>query len=306
MLGYLLRRLMQLAAVLFGISTILFFLLRLSGDPVALLAGPTATADQVQELRRALGLNAPSYVQYVTFLGKLARLDFGNSLWYNDLALNIVAAHVVPTVQLALASMILAIVFALPVGIMISVRRRAPVSHLLAILGLLGQTVPVFWLALVLILFFAVHLRWLPSFGYGRPEQFVLPTLALGALPLAKLMRLVRSGMLETLGEDFVRTARAKGLSERAVIYRHAARNMLIPVVTVIGLELGQLIGGAVITETVFSWPGIGYLLVQAVSQRDYPLVQAIVFVVAIGVVLINFAVDLVYRLVDPRIGFVG
>lgn len=306
MLGYLLHRLMQLAAVLFGISTILFFLLRLSGDPVALLAGPTATADQVQELRRALGLNAPPYVQYVTFLGKLARLDFGNSLWYNDLALNIVAAHVVPTVQLALASMTLAIVIALPIGIMISVRRRAPVSHFLAILGLLGQTVPVFWLALVLILFFAVHLRWLPSFGYGRPEQFILPTLALGALPLAKLMRLVRSGMLETLSEDFVRTARAKGLSERAVIYRHAARNMLIPVVTVIGLELGQLVGGAVITETVFSWPGIGYLLVQAVSQRDYPLVQAIVFVVAIGVVLINFAVDLIYRLVDPRIGFVG
>ncbi|MBI4278847.1 MAG: ABC transporter permease [Armatimonadetes bacterium] len=306
MLAYLGRRLLQLAAVVFGISTILFFLLRLSGDPVALLAGPTATREQVEELRRALGLSAPLSVQYLTFLGKLARLDFGTSLWYNEAALKVVAGHLMPTLQLALASMLFAVVLAFPIGIAIAVRRRAAASHLLAVLGLLGQTVPVFWLALLLILFFAVHLRWLPSFGYGRPEQFVLPTLALGALPLAKLMRLVRSGMLETLGEDFVRTARAKGLGERTVIYRHAARNMLIPVVTVIGLELGQLIGGAVITETVFTWPGIGYLLIQAVTQRDYPLVQAIVFVVAVGVVLINFAVDLFYRLVDPRVGYAG
>lgn len=306
---YILARLVQLVLVLLGISTVLFFLMRLSGDPASAIAGEYATPEQIQRIRQQFGLDLPLYQQYVRFVWQISHLDFGDSFAQGSLtnrtsAMGLVTSRLPATLQLGATSMLIAVIVSIPLGIFAAVTPRSPVTILLTSITIVGQSLPSFWLGLLLIILFAVVWRLLPPFGYGGPEYFVLPAITLAILPLARLVRLVRSGMLEVLGMDYVRTARAKGLPEGAVLWGHALRNTLIPVITVIGVQLGQLVGGSVIVETIFNWPGVGAQLIRAVSGRDYPVVQATVFVIAAFVVVINLLVDLTYRWLDPRIQY--
>jgi peptide/nickel transport system permease protein len=299
---FLLLRALQVLVVMFVVSSLLFFLLRASGDPVALLAGENADPAVVENVRQAYGFNDPLPVQYARFVSHAAQLDFGDSLAARTSAMSLVVGRIQASAELIGAGFGLAIAIAVPLGILAAVRRGSPVAMLAQGIAFLGQSVPSFWLGLVLILVFAVWLHLLPSFGRGSPQQLILPAVTLGLVLLAKTVRLVRSGMLEVLSADYVRTARAKGLNGRAVIWGHAFRNVLIPVITVLGVDLSALIGGTVVVETIFAWPGLGRQLVDAIGTRDYPVVQATVFLVAFAVVLVNTLVDLVYRVLDPRI----
>jgi ABC-type dipeptide/oligopeptide/nickel transport system permease component len=299
---FVVARLAQVVVVMFVVSTLLFFLLRSSGDPVALLAGENADPSVVAQIRQAYGFNDPLPIQYARFLAHAAVLDFGDSLAARSNALQLVLGRVLASAELIGAGFCLALVVAVPLGILAAVRRGSPVAMLAQTIGFLGQSIPSFWLGLLLILVFAVWLHVLPSFGAGTPQQLVLPAVTLGLVLMAKTVRLVRSGMLEVLSADYVRTARAKGLGSPAVIQRHALRNALLPVVTVLGVDLSALIGGTVIVETIFAWPGLGRQLVDSIVGRDYPVVQATVFLIAFAVVIINTLVDVAYRIIDPRI----
>lgn len=299
---YLIRRSLQLLYVLIGISTALFFLLRLSGDPIVLLVADDATPEQIEGVRRAYGLADPLPLQYARFLWGMARLEFGDSLKFHQPALQMVLTRLPATVELALGATAFVLLVAPGIGILAAVRRHRIEGQLAMVGALIGQSMPSFWLGVLLILVFAVNLGVLPSFGRGDFTHLLLPAITLGAVHTAKIMRLMRSGMLEVLSQDYIRTAKAKGLPGELVIWKHALKNTLIAVVTVLGLEVGQMLGGAVITETIFAWPGIGRQLVQAVLSRDYPLVQATVFLVALMVASLSLIVDLLYRVLDPRI----
>jgi ABC-type dipeptide/oligopeptide/nickel transport system permease component len=299
---YLGARLWQSLLTVVGISTLLFFVLRLSGDPVALLLPLDAPPEARQALRRDLGLDASLGVQYVRFVSRLAVLDFGESLRLRQSALDLVLARVPATLTLALISMTIAIVCGLAAGIFAAARPRSPLSSGVMLLSGLGQAMPVFWSGTLLLLVFSVYLRWLPAFGAGNWQHLVLPAIALAGWPMARIARLTRVAMAEALAQDYVRTAHAKGMLERVIVLKHAATNTLISILTVIGVELGIMLGGAIVTETIFSWPGLGRQLMEAVLARDYPLVQATVFVVALMVLAINLVVDVAYAWVDPRV----
>jgi peptide/nickel transport system permease protein len=300
--AFLIRRLFQLLVVLFAVATVLFFLLRVSGDPVALLAGTNATPEVVAQIRHAMGFDQPLYVQYLQFIVGAATLHFGDSIVARQDAMSMVMQRLPYSLELVLAAFIVAIAVGVPIGVYAGVRRGSPGSVVALVIAFLGQSMPSFWLGILAILVFAVHFHWLPTFGSGDLKHLILPAVTLGAALVAQLVRLTRSGMLEVLSQDYMRTAQAKGLPGGVAIRRHAIKNALIPVVTVIGTNLGVLLGGAVITETIFAWPGIGRQMIEAVSGRDYPVVQASVFVIAILVVAINLLVDIIYRLLDPRI----
>ncbi|MCS6802784.1 MAG: ABC transporter permease [Chloroflexota bacterium] len=302
MARFLLLRGIQLVVVMFVVSTLLFLLLRASGDPVILLAGEGADPQVVERIREAYGFNDPLYVQYWRFISAAMVGQFGDSIAARRDAMGLVLSRVPASAELVGAGFGMAVLISIPLGVTAAVRRGRVTGVLAQTIAFVGQSVPTFVLGLLLILVFAVQLGWFPPFGRGSPGQLVLPAVTLGTVLLAKTTRLVRSGMLEVLSSDYVRTARAKGLSERAVIWRHALPNALIPVVTVLGLDLSTLIGGTVIVETIFGWPGLGRQIVDAIFIRDYPVVQAAVFLIAIAVVLINTAVDLVYRILDPRV----
>lgn len=303
MASYLIRRLAYAVFVLWGAMTIVFVTVRIvPGDPASMMLGAGATAEDVQALRDRLGLGDSLPVQYARFMADVARFDFGDSLWLNRPVLTSIAERITTTGRLALAAMAIALLLSFPLGIIAALRQRSPVDGLISIVSLLGQSVPSFWLGIMLILLFSRNLRIFPSSGSDTWRHLVLPAVTL-ALPLiGVLTRLVRSGLLEVMHEDYVRTARAKGLSSRVVLTRHALRNMLIPVVTVVGLQLGNLLGGTVIVETVFGWPGIGRLLVDAIFHRDYPLIQAAILLITACFILINLLVDLSYVYLDPRI----
>ena len=305
MTAYILRRLLFSLFVLWGALTIVFIAVRVvPGDPAQLMAGPQASTQDVAALRHQLGLDRPLPVQYVKFLGQVGHLDFGQSLRLNQSALHAVAGRMGATLLLAFSAMCVAGLLSFPLGIVAALRPRSVIDGLVSVFSLLGQSVPSFWLGLMFILVFARRFRWLPSSGIGGWQHLLLPTLTL-ALPLVGVLtRLVRTGLLEVLNEDYIRTAQAKGLVPRVVIVRHALRNMFIPVITVVGLQLGQLLGGAVIVETVFGWPGAGQLLVAAIGNRDYPVVQAGVLFITGGFILINLLVDLSYGYLDPRIRY--
>lgn len=302
MAQYILRRLFLSIFVVVGVTVVVFMVIRLSGDPTALMISPDASAEDVAELRARMGFDRPILVQFVDFMTGAIRGDFGNSLRYREPAFGLVIERLPATVQLATASLLVAIAVALPAGIVSAVKRNTVWDRAAMFLALFGQSMPVFWFGILLILIVSVQLKLLPSSGSGGFQHLILPALTLGLYSTARLTRLVRSEMLETISQDFVRTARAKGLREQAVLYRHALRNALIPVVTVIGIEAGGLLGGAVITETVFAWPGIGQLAVRSIFNRDYPLIQAVVFTIAIMFVVINLVVDVLYAMLDPRI----
>jgi peptide/nickel transport system permease protein len=284
------------------VVTIVFFLLRLSGDPIALLVPPGATAADVAQLRHAYGFDRPLWIQYGDYLGHAVTGDLGTSIVYRQPALQVVLERVPATLELTAVALLLAIPLAVPFGIVAAARRDSWIDRLLMLLALAGQSFPYFFLGIVLILVFAVQLGWLPTSGSGTPVHLVLPAVTLAVYSVARTMRLMRTSLLAVLRADYVRTALAKGLRERVVVLRHAVRNALIPVVTAIGLDVGNLLGGAVVTETVFGWPGVGRLVVQAVSQRDYPVVQAGVVYVAVIFFLINTLLELVYRVLDPRL----
>jgi peptide/nickel transport system permease protein len=288
--------------VVVGVSFISFAVLFLSGDPTDTMVGEDWTIEEVQKLRRDMGLDRPWFIQYITYASRAVRGDFGESLRYRQPAFELIAERIPATLELALVALVLSIVIALPVGVVSASKRGSVYDQGGMIFALFGQAMPVFWLGLMLILIFGVHLRWLPVSGRGGLENLILPSITLATYSLARNTRVIRSSMLDVLAQDYVRTARAKGLAERMVIYLHALRNALIPVVTIIGLEFGHLLGGAVIVETIFAWPGIGRLMIQAVYAKDFPLVQASVTIAAVIFVTLNFFVDFIYSYLDPRV----
>ncbi|HEY3063432.1 MAG TPA: nickel ABC transporter permease [Chloroflexota bacterium] len=303
MTAYILRRLGLSVLVLWGAATVVFIAIRLApGDPAQMMLGPSATAQEVAALRTRLGLDQPAPVQYGRYLLQVARLDLGESLRLDQPALAAILERVPQTARLAGLAMLVAILLSFPMGIAAAIRPGTVVDRLVSVLSLLGQSVPNFWLGIMLILVFARGLQLLPSGGADTWQHLVLPSLTL-ALPLIGILtRLIRSGLLDVLIDDYIRTARAKGLTPRMVMVRHALLNMLIPVITVIGLQLGTLLGGTVIVESVFAWPGVGRLLVDAIGNRDYPLVQASILMITASFVLINLLVDVSYGYLDPRI----
>jgi len=299
---YLLRRLAQSVLVLLGVSFVVFLILYLTGDPALVLLPPDATAEDVREFRARMGFNDPFIVQYGRFLGGALRGDFGQSVRHGEPAFHLVLERLPATFELSGAALLVALLLAIPAGVISAVRRNTVTDYVATVVALLGQSMPTFWLGIMLILIFSVQFNVLPSSGRGGIEHLLLPALTLGLFTTARITRLTRSGMLEVLNQDYIRTARAKGVSGQPVVWKHAFKNAAIPIVTIVGIELGTLLGGSVITETIFAWPGVGRLSVQAIYNRDYPVVQAAVFLLASTFVLVNLVVDLLYTYLDPRI----
>jgi peptide/nickel transport system permease protein len=297
------QRLLYALPVILVVATAVFFLIHLvPGDPVEQMLGERAQPGDLQELRRSLGLDRPVGEQYVNYLKDVARGDWGTSYRFNAPVSTLILSRYPATLQLTVAALFLALLLAIPSGIQSAVHRGRWVDQTLGFASLLGLSFPNFALGPVAILIFAISLDWLPVSGYGGPAHLVLPSLTMGAALAAILTRMVRTAMLEELGQDYIRTARAKGLAERSVLYRHALRNGLISVITVVGLQFGALLAGAMVTETIFSWPGLGRLTLQAINSRDYPLVQGCFLAISITYIVVNLLTDLVYTLVDPRI----
>lgn len=302
MLTYLGRRLVLSFVTLVGLTLLVFVLINLSGDPIRLLLPPDAPQSEVIAYRHAMGLDAPLPVRYVRFVRSVARLDFGTSIQLGQPALGLVLQRLPATLSLAGLAVVLAVLIGLPLGVSAATHRNSAWDSLVTAMAVTGQSTPVFWLAIMGILLFAVRLRWLPAAGIGGWQHYVLPSGTLALFLLGGIVRVTRTSVLEVLGKAYVRSARAKGVAQGLVIWRHAVRNAAIPIVTVIGLQLRFVLGGSVITETVFAWPGLGRLLVQAVYARDYPVVEAGVFVVAILLIVANTLVDVSYTLLNPRV----
>jgi len=297
------RRLLLLVPTVLGVLTLVFFLVHLiPGDPVEVMLGETASRADLGQLRADLGLDRPLGEQYARFLGGLARADLGRSFFYRKPVLAVIGAALPATALLAAAALAVALLIALPVGILAAVRRNRLTDRLALVGSLVGVSMPNFWLGPMLIILFSFRLGWLPVSGREGAASLVLPALTLGTALAAILVRMTRASMLDVLGEDYLRTARAKGVGERTVIVRHALRNALLPVVTIVGLQFGALLSGAVITENVFAWPGVGTLLIQAITARDYPLVQGCVLVISLCYVAVNFLTDALYSIIDPRV----
>jgi peptide/nickel transport system permease protein len=303
---YIAGRAGQALLQLFGVSTIVFFILRLTGNPAALLAPPQATAADVARIRSQLGLDAPLWQQYLDYLNGLLHLNFGESYVQRQPALDLILQRLPATVELAAAALILSVIIGVTVGIVGAFHRRRFAGRIVMPLVLIGQSMPAFWLGILLILVFSVLLGWLPSSGSLGPLSLVLPAITLAALSTATLARITRSTFLEQLSSDYVRTARSRGAGPVRILAHHALRNSSIPIVTLLGLEVAELLGGAVITETIFAWPGIGQLTIQSVQARDFPVVQAIVLFVAVIYIGVNFITDMTYPLIDPRIRLVN
>jgi peptide/nickel transport system permease protein len=295
-------RLVQTIPVLLGVTLVSFLLLRLSGDPAQIYLPLEATAQEREAFRRAFGLDQPLPVQYVSFLAQAVCGNFGESFRYREPALGVVVGHLPSTLQLAVAAMLLGLLVAIPAGVAASVWRNSPIERLVMGVALLGQSIPTYWLGMMLILLFAVTLRWLPVSGQGSLQHLVLPVCTLALWVVALIARLTRSEMIGVLANDYIRTARAKGLRNRRVLFGHALRNALIPLVAMVALQFAGLIGGAVLTEIVFAWPGVGTLVMESVLRRDYPVVMAALTVVALGFVIVNLVADILYGYLDPRI----
>ncbi|MCD6031075.1 MAG: peptide transporter permease [Thermomicrobiales bacterium] len=333
MAGYLLRRLLLTIPILLGVSMLVFFMLHSAGgDPATLMLGSRADPDAIAELRAELGLDRPLWVQYGDFLSGAVRGDFGRSYRSNSPVVAEIAARFPATIELAVAAMGIAVVVGVVVGTVAAVRRHTVFDYLSSAGVLLGISIPTFWLGIILIIVFGLWLRWLPISGRVDPRlgadpsvpfltvtsllqgnwavagdafrHLILPALTLAAWPAAIVARMTRASLLESLGQDYARTARGKGLPERLIVVRHAARNALLPVLTVVGLEFGTLLGGAVVTETIFAWPGLGQLTVAAIGARDYQVIQGVVVLLAAVFVVLNLMVDVLYAVLDPRIRY--
>lgn len=299
---YFLSRLIALIPTLIGISAVVFILVRMTGDPVNILLPPDATDEARAEMRAELGLDKPLPVQYLTFLSHAVRGDFGDSIRYRQPALGLFLERLPATIELSLVALLIAIGLGIPMGFISAAHKDSALDNFVRFFSLIGQAIPIFYLGLLLIVIFAVKLQVLPSTGRGGTSHVILPAIALATPMLALISRLTRYCMLEVMSQDYIRTARAKGLSENHVRLRHVMQNGLIPIVTVIGLQVGALFSGAVVTETIFAWPGVGRLAIQAVYTRDYPVTQVCVIMLALIFVLVNFVVDISYTWIDPRI----
>ncbi|MCL0037083.1 ABC transporter permease [Dehalococcoidia bacterium] len=309
MLTYVIRRMGLMVFILLGVSVITFSMMHfVPGDPAEMIAmeryGEEITAETIAHVRAELGLDQPVYIQYFRWLTNVLRGDLGYSFRTDRPVLDEILTRLPATVQLALAGMLVALIIAIPVGIVSATRQYSAVDNISMFGALLGVSMPNFWLGLLLILFFSVHLGWLPVFGRGGIEHLILPALTLGTGMAAITTRLIRSSMLEVLGQDYIRAARAKGLKEKAVIYKHALKNALIPVVTIVGLQFAALLEGAVIVEVIFAWPGIGRLLVDSIFARDLPIIQGCILFIAAMFVLVNLLVDIFYTYLDPKIHY--
>jgi len=307
---YIVRRLLQTIPVVLGVTALVYFILFQTGDPTFLMVSTDASREEVERIRRELGFDQPWYIQYIHFLGRAVRGDFGVSLRQGQPVFNIILERYPATLELTFAAMFIALALALPLGVISATRRNSAFDNFAMAFALVGQSTPVFFLGIILLFVFGGLLGWFPIGGRGRGElgdelrHLILPAITLGTFSVARNARLVRSTLLEVLGQDYIRTARAKGLAERVVIWQHALKNALIPVVTVVGLEFGTLLGGAVITETVFAWPGVGSLVIRAIGQKDFPVVVGTVTVLSVSFVLINLIVDLLYGYLDPRVRY--
>lgn len=305
MFQYIIRRLLVAIPSIFGVLVIVFAMVRLApGDPALLLAGEFADAATVERIRERFGLNEPVHVQFGRFISGVFQGDLGRSTRTNREVTADLIDYFPNTLELALGAILVALVIGIGLGIASALRPNTWIDALSMILALIGVSMPVFWFGLLAILYFSVELGWFPVAGRGTLAHLVLPAITLGVSSTGIIARMTRSAMLDVLGQDYIRTARAKGLPGRGVVFKHALRNALVPVITVGGLEFGSLMAGAVITETVFTWPGIGRLLVQSILARDYPVVQGAVLLIALSFIIINILVDLVYAFVDPRIRF--
>ena len=302
-MNYILRRLLHIIPVLFGVTLLTFSMLHLiPGDPAQILAGPDASASDIMALRQQMGLDRPLAVQYVGYLEGLAQGDLGRSMSTRRPVLEELMDRFPNTLILAVAGVGVAVLLGIPIGVFAAIRARTMVDHAAMVLALLGISAPAFWLGFILMMVFSVHLGWFPSAGYRSWGHLVLPAFTLGTGAMAIVARMTRSSLLEVLNQDYVRTARAKGLHEMLVIAKHALRNALIPTTTVVGLSFGSLLGGAVLTEMVFAWPGLGRLIVYSIGIRDLPVIQGAVLLLALTFVLVNLGVDLLYGLIDPRV----
>lgn len=305
MLNYLIKRLLSTIPVLLGISLLLFFMLRLlPGDPAQVLAGQMATPQEIENIRQQLGLDRPIYEQYAHYLSRLVRFDLGRSARTQNPVTEEIWARLPNTMLLAVVAISLACLFGIPAGIISAVRPYSWIDYLVTTSALFGMSMPVFWLGLMLVVVFSVILKWLPAGGTGSWQHVILPSFTLAAFVVAFIARMTRSTMLETLSQDFTTTARSKGLQERVVVIKHALKNAMIPIITVVGLQFGLLLGGAVLTETVFAWPGLGRLIVDSILARDYPVIQGTILVFGLLYIMVNLGVDLIYALVDPRIRY--
>jgi len=305
LIRYILRRIVLLIPLLFGVSILIFVIIRLiPGDPARLALGAEATEDQVQLMRRQWGLDQPLPVQYAYWIGHALQGDWGRSTVSRVPASDEIGLRLPATLRLAACSVLIACVLGVGFGVLAAVRHNTWLDRLSMVIALLGVCTPSFWLGLMLILVFSVQLGWLPSFGQGGLDHLLLPSLTLGAGAAALIARVTRSSLLEVMSADYLRTARAKGLAEHLVVGRHALRNALIPVVTLLGLEFGGLLAGAIVTETVFAYPGIGLLLVNSIGNRDFAVIQPALLLFAFQFVLVNLVVDILYAVVDPRITY--
>jgi len=305
MLQYVIKRLLSTIPVLLGISLLLFFMLRmLPGDPAQVLAGQMASQEDIKNIRQQLGLDKPIFVQYGIFLSRLAKLDLGRSARTQNPVIKEIWARLPNTMLLALAAISLACLFGIPAGIISAVRPYTWIDYLFTSMALFGISMPTFWLGLMLIVIFSLVLHWLPAGGIGSWKHVILPSFTLAAFVVAFITRITRASMIETLSQDYTTTARSKGLKEQVVIVKHALKNALIPIITVVGLQFGLLLGGAVLTETVFAWPGLGRLIVDSILARDYPVIQGTILIFGLLYILVNLVVDLLYAFIDPRIRY--
>lgn len=303
MASYLLKRVVEMLGALALMSVIVFLLGRLSGDPVSLLLSEYATVEDQERLTRELGLDRPLPVQYLTFIAGAMRGDLGRSVSGDRRpALELIAERLPPSLQLAAAALLLSLAVGMPLGVLAAVRRGSRTDGAARVVALLGQSVPAFWLGIVLMQIFSVRLGWLPTSGYGDLRHLVLPAVTMGLFTVAAITRLIRASMIEALGSEYVRLARIKGLSETRVIWKHALRNSLLPMLTYMGAFFATMISGAVVVETVFSWPGLGRLAYESILNRDFPVMQAVVLVITVLFMLANLLVDLAYAWLDPRI----
>lgn len=302
---YLSQRLLLFLPTLLGSVTLVFFLVHLiPGDPVEVMLGETVSSADKEALRRALGLDLPLTTQYLRFLAALARGDLGRSLYEEGAVAELIFSRFPATLELTVSAMTVALLVAFPLGIAAAVQKNSWVDRGSLLFSLLGLAMPNFWLGPLLMIVFSIELGWLPVSGRGGPEHFLLPSFTLGMAMASILTRMIRSSLLEAINEDYIRTARAKGVSEWKIWTKHALRNSLLSVITVMGLQFGSLLAGSIITETIFAWPGIGRLTIQAIQTRDYPLVQGCILVISICYLAANLAADILYRLVDPRVSY--
>ncbi|MCA9858242.1 MAG: ABC transporter permease [Thermomicrobiales bacterium] len=306
MARFITRRLAQALVVLFGVSIVVFVLVRITGDPTALLVSADARPEDIERYRTSLGLDRPWHEQYLHFVGHALRGDFGNSFRHREPAIALVLERIPNTLMLTGAAMLLAYSLPILAGLLSAMRPNTALDALIRGIAICAQAAPSFWLGLVLMMIFSVRLDWLPPTGSSTLRGIILPAITLSAFFMATNVRLLRSSMLEVLSRDYVRTARAKGLSESLAIRRHAFKNAAIPLVTMAGIQFASMIGGAIVTETVFAYPGMGLLAIQSIQSRDYPVIQAFVLVSAITIVVVNLLIDLAYVWLDPRIGLEG